>query len=150
MSDANVNIPNCLKDRFSSKAITIASLSALTNILNSENSSEDYQILLLTSYGFIKGDLCETVNIKDSTSIDEATNKTTLDISFILNNRLELISDMEKENPNIKPTDNGATLNLKNVKIYKDNLLNPILTLGQMLVFVDKIIGIYLIPRDHN
>jgi hypothetical protein len=143
-------IPNCMIDRFSIKALTVSALDAIIEVTNKSDSSNDYQILLLTPLGFIKGDICDIANSDNFITKNESLNNFKIDISYAITQRYKNISILEEENPNIKPIDNGATLNLKNVTIYKENLNNPILSIDQMLIFVDQIISFSMIPRNHN
>lgn len=151
MSDEVINsIPNCMNDRFSIKALTISSLNGIIEVAKKTDSSNDYQILLLTPLGFIKGDICNIANSDNFITKNESLNNFKIDISYAITQRNKSISILEEENPNIKPIDNGATLNLKNVTIYKENFINPILSIDQMLIFVDQIISFSMIPRNHN
>jgi len=139
-------IPNCLKDRISFKSVTLHSLNTIIEHCN-ENGN-DFQILLLTPYGFIKGDISDFGNKENFVSKTNVENKFDIDFSYIINSRDDYMSELEKDNPNIKPIDNGAVLNLKNVTIYKNDLANPVLTINQYMVFVDQIIGFYPIYRN--
>lgn len=140
------------KFRFSNKFTSIHNLNVLVELLKKENVDNDYQILLLTPYGFIKGDL-EEISDKDSfvTIASEQENNPysttlTIDLSYLVKLRAESLKKLQEEK-DVEIIDNGGTLNFRNVEIYKDNLIEPIAKLSQMLVFVDQIISFSLIPR---
>lgn len=148
MSDKLENkLPNCLNDRFSLKSITLQSLSVMLDYFNKDNNN-DLQVLLLTPFGFIKGDICPVNNGESFITEGASENQFTVDFSYVVKSRTDVVFSLEEDNPNIKPVDNAAVLNLKNVTIYKDNLNNPILTTNQYLVFVDQIIGFSPVPRE--
>jgi hypothetical protein len=143
-------IPACMNDRFSTKSITIASLDGIIKLAKETDPSNDYQILLLTALGFIKGDICDVATDDNFITKRESLNSYKMDISYAIKQRNRSIDSLEEENPNIKPIDNGATLNLKNVTVYKEDFNNPILSIDQMLIFADQIISFSMISRNHN
>lgn len=147
----DIEIPNSLKETYSSKTIAIFTLESIRKVLNDNNTN--CQILLLTSYGFIKCDI-DFENESDSPLRkinDNAENTYALDLSCILKYTNESICEYEKENPSIKSRDNGTFLNLKNVTIYSnglnDSIATPAVKINEFVIFVDQIIGFSLVPR---
>ncbi|AUM96139.1 MULTISPECIES: hypothetical protein [Clostridium] len=147
-------LPNCIKNNLSVKSMDIQLFNGIITYFNNEHDNNDFQILLHTTYGFIKCDICDIAESDDFiTSGENSTNSNSenlnVDFSYIVKIKNERLLEFEKENPNLNVCDNGAILNLKNVSIYKDDLKNPILTTNQMLVFLDQIIGFSAIPRNY-
>lgn len=151
------SLPNCMKNNLSIKAIDLHIFKGMIKHFNGEHDNNDFQILLHTTYGFIKCDICDIVQNDDFITVVEnpeiinAENSKTInvDFSYIARVRNNQLLEFEKENPELKPCDNGSILNLRNVSIYKDNLISPILNTDQMIVFLDQIIGFSAIPRNH-
>lgn len=145
-----IPIPNSLKDTYSYKETTLFTLESIKQTLNSQYGT-DKQILLLTSYGFIKCDI--DLDTTSESPFKETTieNQYKLDLTCINNFRNAFINKLEEETPNIKIRDNGAILNLKNVTIYSGGLSNvltgPTIELDEFVIFVDQITGFSLIPR---
>lgn len=136
-------------NRISLKSLTINQIGLLAEQIK-EMGDRDYQVLLLTPYGFIKGDLLENASMeKVITSDPDQANQASIDLSAFTSMRAEHVNELKEENPDLEIVDNGATLNLKNVEVYKDQISDPVLTLSQMLVFANEVIGVSLIPRDH-
>lgn len=139
-------VSNLFKNSISVKKTTLDSLDILIKYAKSHN--KDYQALLLTPFGFIQGDITENATKDTFITIDENTNSSIVDISFILQTTNESISALESENPELKVIDDGFTINLKNVTIFKNNFQQPMVSLDQMVVFVDQIVSFTLVPRD--
>lgn len=150
------SLPNCMENYLSIKTLDLHAFRVIIKQFN-EVGNNDLQVLLHTTYGFIKCDICdiaETDNfitaVENSESISNENLKTyNVDFSYIVRLRNNQLLELEKENPDLKPCDNGSILSLKNVSIYKDNLISPVLNTNQMIVFLDQIIGFSAIPRNH-
>ncbi len=144
----NNGMPECIKGRYSLKATTINSLGLLAKYFNENENGNDYQILLLTPYGFIKGDIENIASHDNFITKTDIPNKYDVDLSIVYQYRNDALKDAEKDKENINLIDNGAIINLKNVTVYKDNLKEPILTTNQMIVFADQIVSFSLCPRN--
>jgi len=150
-----IPLPNCMKNNLSIKAIDLQALNGIIKIFNEQNDKNDFQILLHTTYGFIKCDICDIAKednaitiVENPNTINEENSKMfTVDFSYLAKIRNDTLLEYEKENPEIKPCDNGHILSLKNVSLYKDNLDSPVFSINQMVVFLDQIIGFSPIPR---
>lgn len=149
----SLTIPNSMKERYSSKYISIFALDTIKKALESTNN--DCQVLLLTSYGFIKCDL--DFNPSSDNPLrknSDSSNGYSLDLTCISKLRNDTITKLEKESPNIKPVDSGALVYLKNATIYSNGLssssANQSVTINEFVVFADQIIGFSLIPRTEN
>lgn len=149
MQEQNLNIqkPECIKNNISLKVLTINQLGILANFFK-ENNYADYQVLLLTPFGFIKGDIENLATNQNFITETDSPNKYNIDISVVYQFRNDTLIELEKDNKTLNVIDNGALINLKNVTIYKDNLNVPILTTNQMILFVDQIISFSLFPRN--
>lgn len=141
-------VPNCLKDTLSLKKLTLHNLDILAKVIN--DNENDVQVLLLTPFGFIKGDIADVATKATYLSNTEDSKVVSVDISYAIEMRNETIIDWESNGDILTPFDNGAAINLKNVSVYKDNLTNPVITTNQMVVFVDQVISFSLIPRNHD
>ncbi|MBH0174709.1 hypothetical protein IHV09_14165 [Fictibacillus sp. 23RED33] len=137
-------------DKYSLKAITIQQLGFLTQKFNKMNINNDFQLLLMTQFGFIKCDLELEIPEDDDffTPIPNQEDRYQLNLSYLLKQRKEVVKMFEEKGP-IEFVDNGTTLSLKNVSIFKDDMLNPIARLEQMLVFADQISGLTIVPRNN-
>lgn len=142
------------KIRYSNKAMTIYQLKTLVEFFNEKDEKNDFQILLITPFGFIKGDLEEInenkddfISLKQKSPDTPDTYSYDVDISYLIKLRSEHLSELQSEKE-VVIVDNGATLNFRNVEVYKDNLSNPIATFEQMLVFADQIISFSIVPRQ--
>lgn len=136
-------------NRLSLKSFTINQVALLIDQAK-EYGDNDFQILLLTSYGFIKGDLLENAAEDELLMANqESSNQLTIDLSSLTPMRANLIKGMKEKEPDLEIVDNGATLNLKNVEIYKNDLSNPVLRTNQMIVFANDVISVSLAPRDY-
>lgn len=136
-------------NRISLKSYTVNQVGLLTEQLK-KMGDNDFQVLLLTAYGFIKGDLSK-ISSEESviTAQSEQENRASVDLSSLISMRENLIDEIKSEEPDLEIVDNGATLNLENVEIYKDQFENPVFKTNQMLVFANDVISVSLIPRDH-
>ncbi|NFO72181.1 hypothetical protein FDC51_18905 [Clostridium botulinum] len=146
-------IPNCVKNNLSVKFIDIQLFNGMITYFNTQHENNDFQILLHTTYGFIKCDICNADPsdnfITPKNPMDPNSSNVNVDFSYIVKIKNERLLKFEEENPNLNVCDNGAILNLKNVSVYKDNLNDPVLITEQMLVFADQIIGFSAIPRNN-
>lgn len=145
-----IPIPDSLKDTYSYKGATLITLETIKQTLNDKYDS-DKQILLLTSYGFIKCDIDLDNSSESPFKETNIENTYALDLTCLNNFRNAFINKLEEDTPNIKPRDNGAILNLKNVTIYSNGLstvpAHPTVTLDEFVIFADQITGFSLIPR---
>jgi hypothetical protein len=145
MSDEN----SSKKVRYSSKALSIHQLDALIKHFKELDNKNDFQILIMTPYGFIKGDL-EAISDGETKFVTENQDNPgtfKVDLSHLLKMRNEHLVKLE-DDEKIVIVDNGATLNFRNVEIYKDDFVDPIVNLEQMLVFADQIISFSIVPRQ--
>ncbi|SFL80888.1 hypothetical protein [Salibacterium qingdaonense] len=133
----------------SAKFITVNQLEIVINQLKEIGDDNDFQVLLMTPFGFLKGDI-EDITDKDGFMVDSPDNPDAMriDLSYLVKMKNDFLKD--PENQHIEITNDDGTLNLVNVEIYKDTFLNPIATLPQMLVFVDQIISCAIVPRENN
>ena len=135
---------------YSRKSATLWALETIKEALN-KNKGTDVQVLLLTSYGFIKCDIdfdTQSTILLKQTDIE---GKYELDLTYITALRNTFVEKLKEETPNVKAQDNGAILYLKNVTIYTNGLStalsNPTVTLNDFVIFADQITGFSLIPR---
>ena len=134
--------------KFSSKAITIHQLNFLVKYFREKDESNDFQLLLLTPFGFIKGDLEEIIGEENFFSENENLPGTyKVDLSYAVTLRRQFFEKLEAEE-SIEIVDNGAILNFKNAQVFTDNLSQPIATFDQHLVFADQIISFSIVPRQ--
>jgi len=144
-----MEIQNSNQETYSRKIITLLALESIKEALSENNS--DTQVLLLTSYGFIKCDIDFENNSKTILKETDIEGKYELDLTSITNLRNSLVDNIKSENPNIKTQDNGAILYLKNVTIYSNGLStapgHPSVNIDQFVIFADQITGFSLIPR---
>lgn len=137
-------------NRLSLKAMTINQLQVLIEKVKEIGSPDDFQVLLLTPYGFIKGDLVAFAPQKELfNTISEQPIKMEVDLSSLVSIRGNAVNKLKEENPKLEIVDNGAVLNMKNVEIYKDQIIEPVIKMNQMIVFADQVISFSLIPKDH-
>ncbi|OLN21619.1 hypothetical protein BTO30_14150 [Domibacillus antri] len=136
-------------NRVSLKAMTIHSLQIMIDQFKELSPNNDFQILLLTPFGFIAGDLEALASTEEMLSPNENSNFN-FDVSAVVTTRNEFVNKMKDENPAVEVIDNGAALNFKNVRVFKDQLCEPILNMNQMLVFADQIISFSIVPRDFD
>lgn len=145
----NFSIPNSLKETYSCKGCTLITLESIKQTLNTDHGVNS-QVLLLTSYGFIKCDIDFETSSKSPIKESNIENKGGLDLTCISNFRNILINNLEEETPGIQSKDNGAILNLKNVTIFSSGLsstlAHPTVTIDEFVIFADQIIGFSLIP----
>jgi hypothetical protein len=142
--------------RYSVKSLTIHQLAVLINQFNQMDEKNDFQALLMTPFGLLKCDIDFKDNAEEDDNsefivpVDKSKNLYKVDLSHLIKIRHDLVKKMTEEDNNIKIIDNGATLSLKNVEIFKDSLTEPIGSIGQMLVFADQISAFTLVPRNSN
>ena len=134
--------------RISLKSMTINQLSVLTEQFKELDDKNDFQVLLLTPFGFIKGDLHEIASEEELIQKNpDQENQFSVDLSALITLRSNHIRKLEEEVSELKIVDNGAALNLKNVEVYKDLSQGPIMNTNQLIVFADQVISFSLTPR---
>lgn len=143
-------IPNYIRETFSSKFLTLATLGNINEFL--KDNGADFQALILTPYGFITCDLELEKTSDTPLRKTETKNNYTLDLTCLRSLVNESMVDYESTAPDIKPRDNGTFLNLKNVTIYSnglnDSIATPAVKMDEFVIFVDHIIGFSLISRN--
>lgn len=146
----NFDTPRTIKDSYSAKSATLITLESLKNVLKDKYNA-DQQIVLVTSYGFIKCDIDLDDSSEDIFLPTDEKDKYTFNIKSLTSLRNSFINSLETDNPNIKMRDDGAFLYLKNVTIYSNgmsaSIAHPCTTFDNFIIFVDQILGFSLIPR---
>ncbi|NFG42075.1 hypothetical protein FC789_12935 [Clostridium botulinum] len=146
----NFDIPKSLVESYSAKAITLTVLEDIKELLKNEYNA-DKQVILLTSYGFIKCDIDIDEPSDELLMPTDKKDQYSLNIKTITQFRNSFINSIESENPNIKLRDNGALLYLKNVTIYSNGIsaspVNPSATFDSFVIFADQILGFSLTSR---
>jgi len=136
-------LPSCLENRFSLKALTVIGVDALRKAYTS-----DYQMMFVTPYGIICGDLDEVQTIEKLKSEIKAEGSAKVDLSLAVDERNKFLENLEANGKAPEISDSGGVINLKNVTIYRDNMIHPVLTIDTLLLFADQIISVSLIPRE--
>lgn len=136
-------LPSCLENRFSLKALTVIGVDALRKAYTS-----DYQMMFVTPYGIICGDLDEVQTIEKLKSEIKAEGSAKVDLSLAIEGRNTILKDLESDGKTLMISDSGGVINLKNVAVYRDDMRNPVFITDGLLLFADQIIAVSLIPRD--
>ncbi|MCY7485781.1 hypothetical protein [Paenibacillus alvei] len=149
MHDVETKTPISFNKSYSSKGTTLMCLKGITDVINKNYPDSEKQVLLLTPYGFIKGDLHDNNDDTEKLLSKTDDDKYCLDLSVVTRYKKDALENAEKENgSNISVVGDGSTLNLKNVTVYKDDLRNPVLNIDQLIVFADQVISFSLVPKD--
>lgn len=121
-------------------------------------TGKDNYLLLNTSYGFITGSLSELDDkivdkivdgenfnsIISSLSLDNKN----LDLSVLRAIQSDMIKDFKSIDENFKIIPNNGMIFLEDVRIFKDDLKNPVLSINTFALYLDSILGFSLIPKD--
>lgn len=148
--DMNTETPKSINNTYSVKNATLISLESIKRTL-AEEYDTNVQVLLFTAYGFIKCDIDfdKPTNNIFATTGQENIYKVNLNSLNIYRNAY--VNEVESDNPDVKPIDNGSSLHLKNVTIYSNamtaSMAHPSVTFDSFVIFVDQIIGFSLTPR---